>query len=204
MFVLLAQAAFFTLPFVLAGVIHIAIIKYGLFKQLECIQLDGGLTINGRPLFGKNKTLRGAVTVIFSTTAFFVLEGVAGRNSPFIASVVLVNNSVIVCAGWGALLGVGCILGELPNSFLKRRLNIKPGAESGNPLLKVFFWIWDQVDSVLGVIILARIYWKPSWLMLMTLFVFALVIHPIGAGLMVRLGLKQSTGLVSRKLAAQA
>ena len=204
MFVLFAQATFFTLPFVLTGLVHIAIIKYGLLKQLECIQLDGGLTINRRPIFGKNKTLRGAVTVIFSTTAFFVLEGVAARNSSFIANVVLVDNNVIVSAGWGALLGLGCILGELPNSFLKRRLNIEPGAESRNASLRVFFWVWDQVDSVFGVIILARLYWKPSWRMLMTLFVFALVIHPIGAALMVRLGLKQTSRLVGRRLAAQA
>src|SRR5258707_9700902 len=123
MFILFSQACFFTLPFIIAGLIHITVIKSGFLKSLERIPLDGGATINGRPVFGKNKTLRGAITVTSSTTVFFILEGVAARHSSFVAQLAVVNINLIPSIGWGALLGVGCIVGELPNSFLKRRLN---------------------------------------------------------------------------------
>lgn len=203
MFIDFAQACLFTLPFVLAGLIHIAIIKYGFLKSFARIQLDGGAKISGQPIFGQNKTLRGAVIVILSTMLFFMLEGIAARHSSFIARLAIVDIDVVPSIGWGALLGVGCILGELPNSFLKRRLKIEPGAESRNGFLKAFFWVMDQIDSLLGVIILARFYWKPSLRVLIMLFGIAIVIHPIGAAIMVRLGLKRTVGLVGRKLVVQ-
>jgi len=190
MAILLSKALFFTLPFIIAGLIHIAVIKFGWLKSLEGVPLDGGATINGQPVFGKNKTLRGAVIVILSTMVFFIIEGVAARHSSVVAKLAVVNVNLIPSIGWGALLGVGCIVGELPNSFLKRRLNIEPGAEHPSGFLKAFFWVMDQIDSLFGVIVIASFYWRPSSRMFIALLVVAIVIHPIGAAIMVRLGLK--------------
>jgi hypothetical protein len=105
MFILILQACFFALPFILAGLIHIAVIKFGLLKSLEGIPLDGGATIRGQPVFGKNKTLRGAVTVIISTTAFFILEGIAARHFPIVAKLTVVNIALIPSIGWGHCSG---------------------------------------------------------------------------------------------------
>ncbi len=192
MLILFSRACFFALPFILAGLIHIAVIKFGFLKSLESIPLDGGATINGQPVFGKNKTLRGAATVIISIAVFFILERIAARHFLIAAKLNVINIALIPSIGWSVLLGVGCIVGELPNSFLKRRLNIAPGAKGEGGFLRTFFWVMDQIDSLLGVLVLASFHWRPSWGMLIALFVIAMVIHPIGGALMVGLGLKRS------------
>ena len=53
----------------------------------------------------------------------------------------------------GALFGFVYVLFELPNSFLKRRLDIQPGktAQGGKGAL---FFVIDQIDSLLGVMLL--------------------------------------------------
>ncbi|NLG02623.1 MAG: CDP-archaeol synthase, partial [Clostridia bacterium] len=49
----------------------------------------------------------------------------------------------------GLLLGLGYSLFELPNSFLKRRLDIIPGKPTTG-IKKYFFVFLDQADSVFG------------------------------------------------------
>ena len=68
----------------------------------------------------------------------------------------------------GALLGAAVVLGELPNSFVKRRLGVGPG-ERGGPFLSVL----DQGDFVLA----ARVTLAPLWRMsgAETLAAFAIV-----------------------------
>jgi hypothetical protein len=62
---------------------------------------------------------------------------------------------------WGALVGLGVVVGELPNSFLKRRLDIAPGTRrrtAGGVALVVL----DQADLVPGVwLCLAPVYVLP-------------------------------------------
>jgi hypothetical protein len=62
---------------------------------------------------------------------------------------------------WGALVGLGVVVGELPNSFLKRRLDIAPGTQrrsAGGIALIVL----DQGDLVPGVwLCLAPVYVLP-------------------------------------------
>ena len=48
---------------------------------------------------------------------------------------------------WGALLGLGALLGDLVKSFFKRRLSIDPG----RPM-----WIADQVDWILGALLFTQ------------------------------------------------
>ena len=80
---------------------------------------------------------------------------------------------------YGLLLGLGVVLGELPNSFLKRRLGVAPGGQS-NLLLTIY----DQADFVLVVWLLLLPLWRMAWWQ--AAFVFAgvtavhLVINVIG------------------------
>ena len=48
------------------------------------------------------------------------------------------------------LLGTGYVVGELPNSFFKRELDVAPGGAAKGWLGPVF-WVIDQVDSLIGV-----------------------------------------------------
>jgi hypothetical protein len=61
---------------------------------------------------------------------------------------------------YGALLGAGVVLGELPNSFLKRRLGIKPGAR-GSSAAGAALAVFDQGDFVVG----SRFTLAPLWRM---------------------------------------
>ena len=97
----------------------------------------------GRGLFGDNKTLRGALVMAGGTTRRrdraarrrWFRERLPGelREAPPVV--------------YGALLGAGVVLGELPNSFVKRRLGIAPGGQA-NSLLGAAIAVYDQADFV--------------------------------------------------------
>ena len=61
----------------------------------------------------------------------------------------------------GSLLGASVVVGELPNSFLKRQLDIAPGARRHTPggaALSLF----DQADFVLASWLFLRPVWRMS------------------------------------------
>ena len=187
----LAQALIFALPFVLAGLIHIIVIKNNLLQSLADLPLDCGLKLRGQRVFGKNKTVRGALTMIVGVTFCILIQATIVHYFPSTAKFAVINYNHISPLIWGLLLGIGCVVGELPNSFIKRQLKIAPGNQTTG-IFKPFFWVIDQVDSLIGVLIFAGILWKPTYDMLILLFLYTIIIHPIGALIMVSLGLKRS------------
>lgn len=78
--------------------------------RLSCA-LDGGARfIDGRPLFGASKTLRGLLLSIVFTTALAPLLGLDFTS--------------------GFLVGLGAMVGDLFSSFTKRRLDIQPSGRA--------------------------------------------------------------------------
>jgi hypothetical protein len=63
------------------------------------------------------------------------------------------------------------VLGELPNSFVKRRLGIRPGGRTRSAA-GVGMSLWDQVDFVPVLVI----FLAPIWLMPLDTFLVALAI----------------------------
>jgi hypothetical protein len=72
----------------------------------------------------------------------------------------------------GTILGVSTVAGELPNSFLKRRLRIAPGAQR-NAALTVF----DQADFVLTAALLLRPLYRMSARETAEVFAIVAAIH---------------------------
>jgi CDP-diglyceride synthetase len=73
--------------------------------------LDGGLTfVDGRPLFGASKTVRGLVLALLATAAAGALVGPDWRI--------------------GALVAAGAMAGDLLSSFLKRRFGLTPSSRA--------------------------------------------------------------------------
>lgn len=69
--------------------------------------IDGGLTfVDGQPLFGPSKTIRGVVFSIIATTLAAPLAGVGFAT--------------------GAIVSTAAMAGDLVSSFVKRRLRIPP------------------------------------------------------------------------------
>jgi hypothetical protein len=140
-------------PVLGAAVVHGPVLALDLFKGLKR-PLDGGATIGGRRVFGDNKTWRGVLFMVAGPA----LAAVALTRWPAYRDALpdpVADASPLL---WGALVGLGVVVGELPNSFLKRRLDIAPGTQrrgSGGLALTVL----DQADLVPGVwLCLAPVY----------------------------------------------
>src|SRR5712692_4521621 len=187
----LAQALTFAVPFILTGLLHIAVIKHGWLGKLACMPLDRGASLFGRRLFGDNKTYRGGLIVICGVAFFTAIEGAWLERSRWAADLAIVDYQRVNPVAWGLLLGLGCVLGELPNSFLKRRLGIAPGT-SPTGAKGVLFWICDQLDSLGGVLVAASIFSVPRVRVVVWLVFIALVVHPVGDLIMRSFGLKRS------------
>jgi CDP-diacylglycerol--serine O-phosphatidyltransferase len=109
----------------------------------------------GARLFGANKTVRGAIAMstgtLAATLALHRLPAYRERLPPELRAAGPLRH--------GALLGVAVVLGELPNSALKRRLGIAPGDRAGSAL-GVALAIHDQADFVLGAWPLLAPVWR--------------------------------------------
>jgi hypothetical protein len=96
-----------------------------------------------RKLFGENKTWRGALVMtggtVAATWALHHLPPYKRRLPDPVA-----HSSPLVV---GTLLGAACWLGELPNSYIKRRLGIAPGTQRASRT-GVAISIFDQADWI--------------------------------------------------------
>jgi hypothetical protein len=125
------------LPALGGALAHAPFLRYDLAPALK-------RPLNER-LFGANKTVRGALAMSVGTLAATVaLHRVPAYRERL-------PDDLREAGPWrhGSLLGAAVVLGELPNSVLKRRMGIPPGERSGGPL-GVALAIHDQADFVLG------------------------------------------------------
>jgi CDP-2,3-bis-(O-geranylgeranyl)-sn-glycerol synthase len=128
----------------------------------------GKVLSDGERIFGDHKTFRGLVSGILAGLTVGVLE------------TVFVSTPLVLLA---ALASTGALLGDLAGAFLKRRLKIQPG----DPLPGV-----DQLDFVVGAVLLVSVLSKPSLGTMLILFCVTPPIHlltNVGAYL---LGLKST------------
>ncbi len=72
------------------------------------------------------------------------------------------------------------MLGELPNSFVKRRLGIARGKTARGPPA-LLFYVWDQVDFLTTAWPAIASWVKPSWTLVAASFVVTLFLHPLVA-----------------------
>lgn len=116
--------------------------------------IDGGKKfIDGRPIFGAGKTIRG------------FLAGLVAGSLVGLVQTILANQSctyVLV----GVLLAAGALVGDLLGSFVKRRLNIARGAAA--PGL-------DQ----LGFLVLAILFASPLVVPSVEILIILLIITPL-------------------------
>jgi CDP-2,3-bis-(O-geranylgeranyl)-sn-glycerol synthase len=106
------------------------------------IPIDFNKRLNGKPIFGKNKTVRGFVFgILFSILIAFIQFIVFKAGFLKGLTVIDYNNWLLI----GILFGFGALSGDAIESFIKRRINIKPGSS---------FIPFDQIDHVLGALLL--------------------------------------------------
>lgn len=151
-----ASALFIVVAMSLAGVAHLLWLKSGVSKYFGQ-PLDGGLTLRGRRLFGANKKLRGLMVMPIAAALTFSAIAVARERLPSWLAAGMWD----LTGGEYALLGLACGLAfmifELPNSFLKRQLDVPPGEAPRQPWLKAACFVLDRCDSTLGVMLVVAI-----------------------------------------------
>jgi len=117
--------------------------------------LDGGRNfVDGHPIFGSHKTVRGIFAGVMAGTIIGLGESLA-------------DSSLLL---GGFLIAVGAVLGDLLGAFVKRRLRMKPGSP---------FPVVDQLDFVLGGLILGSLVFPMS---LTAILLVVFVTPPIHLG----------------------
>jgi CDP-diacylglycerol--serine O-phosphatidyltransferase len=114
---------------ILANILHMLVVKWNILPFLN--------KPISSSLFGPNKTWRGFILVPVFNILFLLL----------INSLLNLNLSNVIPLGF--FLGLAYVAFELPNSFIKRKSNIKAGETSANK--NYFFMLIDKMDSAFGV-----------------------------------------------------
>jgi len=129
----------------------------------------GKIFLDGKPVFGKNKTFRGFFAgLVIGTFVGFV------QNALFEYSILL-----------GFMLSLGALVGGLIESFIKRRLNLPPG--SSLPIA-------DQLDFVAGAFLFSLPVSPPSLLTMLIIIVITPPTHFLTNLLANFLGIKRKGG----------
>lgn len=155
------KTLYLAFPVILGGLLQCLVLRFTLFARFA-VPLDFGATFRGKRVFGANKTLRGLLVMVFGAVAGMDIQTIVYSFEPF-RRISLLDYGQIEPLSAGAALGLGFILGELPNSFVKRQCGIAPGANAPGAL----FWLFsllDQIDSIIGCLAAAALtFWVPDW-----------------------------------------
>jgi CDP-2,3-bis-(O-geranylgeranyl)-sn-glycerol synthase len=90
----------------------------------------------------------------------------------------------------GALAGIGFMAGELPNSFLKRQMDISPGEAPHGRVAAASHFLIDRLDSGVGMLLALALVIPVPWMTVATVLIVGPFIHWSFSILMFRLGLK--------------
>lgn len=155
------------LPLVISNILHMIIIKQDALRALA-------RPVHA-PAFGANKTWRGFV-VLATLNALAV--PLFSPGEPLFGSMLL-----------GAFLGVVYMLFELPNSWLKRRSGIAPGASAERN--RILYAAVDKTDSALGVTLAYWIVAGVTAAEAVLLFIICSAAHVVFSLLLVTLRVKR-------------
>ena len=123
--------------------------------------------LDGRPIFGKNKTFQGFLCGLSVGTAVGLAESIV-FGYPVL---------------FGLVLSLGALLGDLVAAFVKRRIGLMPGE-----MLPVI----DQVDFVVGAVLLSLFVLAPPWELILAVLIITPPIHLLTNFAAYKVGLKKN------------
>ncbi|PKL79947.1 MAG: CDP-archaeol synthase [Candidatus Melainabacteria bacterium HGW-Melainabacteria-1] len=188
----LPQLLYLILPLVLAGFSNMVWMKLPLLNSLRVPMDKGRNWRDGRRIFGDNKTWKGFVGMMIVTALWLQIFALIDIWSPNARALSLIPYDQWPQLAWfyGAVWGLFYVLAELPNSFIKRRLDIRPGGEAPGWQGQLFK-IVDQADSVIGCLIGMLFFYVPSPLDALAILVLATGFHYLTNVLLFLVGLKK-------------
>lgn len=145
---------------ILAGISNMVFTKTKLYKNhnkpIDC----GKDFIDNKRLLGDNKTWIGFLSmIVFSIIFQLIISAICnmcGLNQ-FNDFYNIYDNTLPLNILIGFLIGFTYMICELPNSFLKRRINIEPG-KTTKGIKGILFFIIDQIDSLIGVVFIVYLF----------------------------------------------
>lgn len=143
------------LPVILGGIFNMLFTKTEYYKSHKS-PIDQNLVLkDGKRLFGDNKTYIGFVSMmVFCCFSQIILGGILKITNQSVHNEFYLchENTLAVNFVIGSLLGFSYMLFELPNSFIKRRFDV-PAGKTVLSKRGVLFFIIDQIDSLVGVML---------------------------------------------------
>lgn len=128
--------------------------------------IDFNRKLRGKPILGKNKTIRGFVTGLISGVIIGYLESLA---LPYMLLV-------------GILLSLGALVGDLLGSFIKRRLGSREGSE--------IFLLDEYPFLVVALLFAFPLGHTPDVYGILFLLILTIAMHRLTNGISKRLNLK--------------
>lgn len=146
---------------IISGIVNSIFCKTKYLKFLNKPIDFGENFTDKKRIFGDHKTWKGLFGYIILNIIFSVIFGYIWNITnleKYNFFYINHENTLLFNILIGFLLGLGYSLFELPNSFIKRRLDIKPG-KTIKGFKKIFFIIFDQADSVFGVALVVWLFY---------------------------------------------
>lgn len=181
------QVLYLFAPLLVSAALSAFVLRLDLVRALDR-PIDGGLSWRGKRLFGDGKTWRGVVVAVVGCISTAWVQKLAADRT---ANISLLDYRSANSVFFGTAMGMGAMLGELPNSFAKRRLGIAPGTTTRGWRAAIFY-LWDQVDLLTGVWPALLPWLSPRAFVVVVSMVLALVVHPIVALLGYLVGARRS------------
>ena len=176
---LVIQGLWFSLPMYVANMMPVLVKSIPFLN----IPIDLGKSWRGKPIFGSHKTFRGfvfgvagAVLVVYIQSILFSQGGMWRE----ISIVSYTNYSVVL---FGFLLGFGSLAGDAVESFIKRRISIKPGGS---------WYFFDQVDYIIGALLFCMFIFIPSIIHIIAILILGVFLSFFTSYIGYYLGLKDS------------
>jgi CDP-diglyceride synthetase len=192
----LSQMAFLIAILVCAGATNMVFVKAPILNSLSRPMDKGLLLRDGKRLFGDNKTWKGFFGMIILTSIWLAIAGWLSGKFPDIESLSLIAfedlRSPFNVWFFGAIWGLAYVLAELPNSFVKRRVDIPPG-KNATGTQGFLFLLLDQADSVIACVIVLPLFSSITWPDAIALIVLGSLAHYLA-----------NLGLFAVRLKAQA
>lgn len=181
----LARAITLLFPILISGIFFIACMK---LRWLEILNkpIDFGLKLGSERIFGPNKNWRGAVIYVLGGTAVVFILHVLSQSQNWVAPVYQAEPLQLGLATCSAY-----VVGELVNSFVKRRLGIASGGITKSAKARIVQAFFDNADGALAYGLVLYLLFRPdpsySWLALLLAF----FTHAGSDALMRKLSLKK-------------
>jgi CDP-2,3-bis-(O-geranylgeranyl)-sn-glycerol synthase len=139
-------ALWFFLPAGLANMIPVPVAKIPGLNKLNA-PLDFGTTLNGKRVFGANKTWRGLIAgIIIATLTLWIQQHIIVTHEWFGELVMKFDYDLLPTLALGPLFALGALGGDAIKSFFKRQRGIAPGS----------VWLpYDLIDHIVGAAIVA-------------------------------------------------